>query len=366
MTLKAILAATIILSATAFALPSQSAETVKGYSYMLHTTRPEVEDLGQFPPRYEKSVLEYVMQGPKHSLIWSDRVSERNVDNASFALGERHMGLFIPHWPEDKSPLESSGWEEYGDRYNYSDFSVKVERAEGEREIAGAMAQHYVLSADYTRQLENDLSGQRYQMHADLWIWSDKPFSFAPFRRSGAYSDPRFGAALVARLSELGMVARSDARHTSVTIDEDGQESDYQQKGTWTTWISELEAADVPVVNMPKGERETLELLQSEFRKQAQDTCKGLIAGKTPDFIIDNLNPDQQAAVAEDLRTSCKRQATRVFTRNMQKNPQSVCGDILAKKVPEPINQLLSEEEQASFMQAAVAFCEKQSLQQQN
>jgi|GEM_PF-1636585 len=362
MNLTTFLATTMVLafSFTGIALAEDNEQTANGYSYTLHTARPDVEDLGQFPPAYENPTTEHVLQGPEHTLIWRDRVSERTVDNASFALGERQMGLYIPYWPQDKPASDASGWEEYGDKITYGNFNVKVEPGEEKREIAGGMAQHYVLTADYTRQLERDPADVRHQLSADLWILTDKPFSFAPFHTAGAYEDPRFDAALVAELSKLGMVARSDTRHSSVVVDEDGQEIGSKHEGTWTTWIDDLKPAEVPVLDMPVGDEATLQVLQDEFRKQPDETCQTVIAGSTPDFIVQNLNSAQQTAVVEDLLRSCKRQIMGSYFRNMKKNPESVCGDILAGQLPDVAKQIFNQEEQKEFMQLTSSFCEKQ------
>lgn len=362
MNLKTFLATTVLaFSVSGTALADDYEQTTSGFSYTLHTARPDVKDLGQFPPAYENPTTEHVLQGAEHTFIWRDRIAKRTVDNASFALGERHMGLYIPHWPQDKLPSEASGWEEYGDQLSYSNFSVNVERIEGEREIAGGMAQHYVLTADYTRQLERDPVDVRHQLSADLWILTDKPFSFAPFHTAGAYSDPRFGAAVVAELSKLGMVVRSDARYSSVAADDNGEEIGNKHEGTWMTWIVGLKSAEAPVLNMPLGDLETLNLLQDAFRNQPDETCTAVLASETPNFIKQNLNSQQQAAVIKDLNHSCKSHAVRAFTRDMKKNPQSVCGDILQGKTPDTISQVLNEEEQKEFMQLAGSFCEKQS-----
>ncbi len=365
MTFKTFLSTTILLAAAAQvqATLDQSQKINSGYAYTMHSTSPSEDELGQFPPAYQKPTIEHVLQGPKHTLIWRDRVSNRTQDNASLALGERRMGLFIPHWPQDKLPSEATGWTAYGDPLSYSHFSVKVERAEGEREVAGSMAQHYVLTADYTRQLGNDPASERYQMYTDLWVLTDKPFSFAPFHKAGAYSDPRFGAAVVAELSGLGMVVRSDARYSSTAIDENGAEIGSKREGTWTTWVEDLKSADVPGLNFPVGDHQTLHVLQSEFRKQAAATCTAVLAGETPDFIKQNLDNIQQTAVLKDLHNSCKSQVLRAFTRDMKKNPQSVCGDIIAGNSPESINQVLNADEKQDFMQSAVSFCEQQALQ---
>jgi len=291
------------------ALADDIEQISSGFSYTLHTARPAVEDLGQFPPAYENPTIEHILQGPKHTLIWRDRISDRTVENASFALGERHMGLYIPRWAEGKHASESTGWQEFGYKLVYLDFNVKVERGEGERELAGGMAQHYVLTADYNSKRDSEPGSSRYQIHADLWILADKPFSFAPFHTPGFYGDPRFGAAIVAELSELGMVVRSDARYSRVTIDRNGNETNSNNKGTWTTWIDNLKPAVVPVVDLPLGDEATLQVLQDEFRKQPDETCQTVIGGTTPGFIQQNLNSDQQAVVVKDLLQSCKRQA---------------------------------------------------------
>lgn len=362
MILKTILATTMLaFSVSGDAMADDNEQTSSGFSYTLHTARPDVENLGQFPPAYENPTTEHVLQGPKHTLIWRDRVSERTVDKASFALGERHMGLYIPHWAEGKQASEPTGWQEFGYQLVYLDFNVKVERGEGERALAGGKAQHYVLTADYNRKRASEPGSSRYQIHTDLWILTDKPFSFVPFHKPGFYGDPRFGAAIVEELSELGMVVRSDARYSRVTIDKDGQETDSRNEGTWTTWIVDLKPAEVPVVSMPVGDEATLQVLQDEFRKQPDETCQNVIAGTTPQFIEQNLNSEQQHAVLKDLRQSCKRQAMKSYFRSMKNNPESVCGDILAGKVPDIAQKTFNQEEQQEFMQLTQSFCEKQA-----
>lgn len=361
MSFKTFISATAMLavSATAFALPARAAETTSGYAYTLHTIKPSADDLGQFPPQYKNPTVRHVLQGPKHTLIWRGSASRRDVDNASFALGERRMGLYVPHWQPGKSASETTGWDDYGHELTYSSFSVKIERAEGEREIAGGMAQHYVLTADYTRRRGNDPSSARKRMHSDLWILADKPFSWAPFDTSGGYGDPRFGAAVTAKLGELGMVVRSDARYSSVGVDDDGNEVGTKHEGTWTAWIVDLEPAEVPVLNVPVADHDTMEALQDGFRKYQDEACEAAMAGSTPDFIKQILNTDQQPPVVDDLRRSCKRHVMQAFSRGLKENPQSVCGDILAGKTPDVVSQALDEDEQKDFMEQSASFCEK-------
>ena len=363
MNLTTFLATTIMLmfSVSGIALAEGNGQTTSGFSYTLHTARPDVEDLGQFPPAYENPTTEHVLQGPEHTLIWRDRVSERTVDKASFALGERHMGLFIPRWEKGKQVSESTGWTEFGYPLVYLDFNVQVERGEGARALAGGQAEHYVLTADFNSKRETDPGSSRYQIHSDLWILKDKPFSFAPFHTPGLYGDPRFGAAIEAELSKLGMVVRSDARYSRVTIDRDGNETNSRSKGTWTTWITDLKPAEVPVIDMPVGDEATLQVLQDEFRKKPDEACQTVINGTTPDFIAENLNSAQQSAVLKDLGRSCKRQAMKGYFRTMKMNPASVCGDILAGKLPDIAKKTFNQKEQKEFMQLASSFCKKQN-----
>lgn len=363
MRFKAFLSAAAMLSlaATAFALPAGAAETTSGYAYTLYTSRPAADELGQFPPQYEDPTVRHVMQGPEHTLIWRGSTSTRDVNNASLALGERRMGLYVPYWQPGKPASDTTGWDEYGDELTYSSFSVKVEQVEGEREFAGGVAQHYVLTADYTRHLGTDPASVRSRMHSDLWILTDKPFSWAPFDSSDGYADPRFGAAVAARLGELGMVVRSDARHSSVAVDDDGNEVGTNHEGTWTTWIADLEPAEVPVVNVPVADHDTMEALQDGFREHQDEACETVIAGSTPAFIKQILGAGQQPSVVADLRRSCKRHVMQAFGRSLRENPQSVCGDILAGKVPDVVSQALDADEQEDFMAQSASFCEKQA-----
>lgn len=354
-------AAMLTASTIALALPALAAETTSGYAYTLHTTKPSANDLGQFPPKYKNPTARHVLQGPEHTLIWRGTASGRNVDDASFALGERRMGLYVPHWQPGKSAWETTGWNDYGHELTYSSFSVKVERAEGEREISGGVAQHYVLTADYTRHRGSDPSSERKRMHADLWILADKPFSWAPFHASGGYDDPRFGAALTARLDELGMVVRSDARYSSVAVDDGGNEVGTKHEDTWTTWIVGLEPAEVPVLNVPVADHDTIEALQDGFRKHQAEACEAVMAGATPDFIKRTLNAEQQPSVVTDLRRSCKHHVMQAFNRNLKENPQSVCSGILAGKTPDVVRQALDEDEQKKYMDHSTSFCETQA-----
>lgn len=361
MRLKALLSATAMLSvvATAFALPAGAAETTSGYAYTLYTSRPAADELGQFPPQYESPTVRHVLQGPEHTLVWRDGNSTRDVNDASFALGERRMGLYVPYWEPGKPASDTEGWDDYGHELTYSSFSVEVERAEGERELAGGVAEHYVLTADYTRHRGSDPASERMRMHSDLWILTDKPFSWAPFDSSGGYSDPRLGAAMVASLDRLGMVVRSDARHSRVAVDDDGNEVGTNHEGTWTTWIADLEPTEVPVVNMPVADHDTMEALQNGFREHQDEACTAVMAGSTPAFIKQILHADQQPPVVAELRRSCKRQVMQAFGRSLRANPQSACGDILAGKVPDVVSQALDVDEQEDFMAQSASFCEK-------
>lgn len=352
-------AAVLAVPATSFTLPVQAAETTSGYSYTLHAAKPSVEDLGQFPPQYEDPIARHVLQGPEHTLMWRNSASRGDTNSATFALGERHMGLYVPYWEPGKSASETTGWNDYGDELTYSSFSVNVERAEGEREIAGGMAQHYVLTADYTRHQGDDPASGRNRIHSDLWVLADKPFSFAPFHVSGAYEDPRLGAAVVAELGELGMVVRSDARYSSVAVDDGGNETGFKHEGTLTTWIADLEPAEVPVVNLPVADHNTMDALQDGFRQHQDEACKAAIAGSTPEFIKPILSADQQPAALKDLRESCKAHVMRPFTQALRDDPQSECEGILAGETPDVVSQVLDEDEQKNFMQGAVSFCEK-------
>src|SRR5699024_6148518 len=79
-----------------------AAQTVDGYEYKIHSAVVEAEELGKFPPDYPDAITRHFRQGPRHTLMWGDLVEERTPDNASFARGERRLGLLIPHWPAER------------------------------------------------------------------------------------------------------------------------------------------------------------------------------------------------------------------------------------------------------------------------
>lgn len=346
------------------AAPAQAGKTVNGYSYQLHTSQHvQVDQLGNYPPDANRSPrVDRVLQAPEYTLMW--RTAMRNkptVDNASFALGKKSLGLFVPYWQAGRSASDETGWSDYGRTIYYSSFNVEVTRGKEDRNIAGGKAQHYVLTADFTESEGKRPTSQHITLHSNVWVLPDKPFSWAPYSRPAIYADPRLQVAVAERLGKLGMVVRSDTRHFRETVDQNGKPLDKPSRSsTWVAWVTDLKSAQVPVVDMPPvADRQTIDTLQDSFRKDASGTCKTILAGSTPAFIKDTLNAEQQPAVTANLRASCQRQIMRTMARQLKENAEPMCRQIMSGSTPAALNDGLSKAQQQEFLDYARPYCKK-------
>src|SRR5699024_4696425 len=110
--------------------------------------------------------------------------------------------------------------------------------------------------------------------------------------------------------------------------------------GTWVTWVTDLKPAQVPVVDIPPiADRQTIDTLQDNFRKDASGTCKAVLAGSTPSFIKDTLNAEQRPAVEADLRATCQNQMMRTMARQLRENPEPMCRQIMEGSTPAALNE---------------------------
>jgi len=289
------------------AMLARAADTVQGFSYVLHNATPSAGDLDKDPSQLKHSAELYVMQGGSQAIIWSRESDVGDVDKARFARGDLRMGLFLPRWDLSRSASEESRWTSYGDTVKYKTFQVTVKPGDDNREIAGFSAKHYVLKADIVERTEGDSADTHTKISSDLWVLEKKPFSWAPYATPGIYGDPRLQVAVYEKLSRLGMVVRAETTYSRQAQDADGKPLAEPYNGTYLTWITDLQSAQVPVVNPPESDRATLKKLRSAFREDPQGYCKTVLDDGTPDFVARELNVEQQKAFLEALGEQCRK-----------------------------------------------------------
>lgn len=345
------------------AAPAKAEETVNGYSYQLYgTTRVPADQLGTYPPDAESPRIDHVMQGPEYTLMWLNPGRNKPaVDSASFAQGDKEMGLFIPYWEAGRSASDTTGWSDSGGMtIHYSSFNVEVTRGKEDQDIAGGEAQHYILTADITERGEDNTADTHITLHSNVWVLSDKPFSWAPYSTPGIYADPRLQVAVAEQLGNLGMVVRSDTRYTRESIDDDGEVLGAPYSGTWVAWVTDLKSAQVPVLDMPPlADRQTFLTLQESFRKDTSGACKTILAGSTPAFIKDTLNAEQRKSVEADLYTSCQYRIVGWEIRDIRDNPKAMCKKIMNGWRPAVFEEGISEALQQKYLDFAHRHCKK-------
>ena len=291
------------LSALLLGLAPSSANEVKGYEYVLRNAMPEPDEL-ESEPATLRSSAQYVNQGPEHTLMWPSE-DKGSLDRARFARGERRFGLFVPYWSEEQSASDTSGWTSYGRPVEYKTFDFQVTRGEEDREIAGQAARHYFIEAEIVSKTGSDPAYERMSLSSDVWVLEDKPFSVAPFATAGAYEDPRLTVALVERLSELGMVARVETRHTTQPQEDDGSTLGHAREGAHLAWISDLGSASVPDVEVAVASGALVDELRGALRENSDSACAAAMKGETPDFARELLDDQQQQAFLNYLEERC-------------------------------------------------------------
>lgn len=303
---------TAVLMACVCAPASADAPEADGWTYQLHTASPPAKQLDASPWDIEDATISYIAQGPHYTLKWA-RADHHTLKHARFSQGRRNMGLFVPRWPPGKSADDAQGWASYGHAITYRSFSVSVERGKHDRKIDGRQTRHYILTADFANRDDRDMDGVFSQVHitTDLWVYPDAPFSWVPFDTAGVYGDPRLDAAMLDKLSDLGLVMRAETRYSNQTIKADGSKLDYHNDGTFLTWVSGLKAATVPAPDMPVVAKDRVKKLQTEFRKDRAGACKTMLAGKVPGFVSDALDGDAAQVFVTNMSAACKRHMQR-------------------------------------------------------
>ncbi|HLQ84976.1 MAG TPA: hypothetical protein VK110_02395 [Salinisphaeraceae bacterium] len=284
-----------------------AAQTVDGYEYKIHSAVVEAEELGKFPPDYPDAITRHFRQGPRHTLMWGDLVEERTPDNASFARGERRLGLLIPHWPAERRATQDTGWDSYGEPLVYNSFASSVERGDDDRTIAGHAARHYVFKADFSVRRENEAASIQQKIVSQLWIVPELPFSWAPYAVLGIYADPRLGAAILHQVGELGMVVRVDTGYEEKTILEDGSLAGTPRQRAHVGWVTDLQPTAVPQLDVPVADEATFERLSVALGDDREDICQMVADGEIPAAANKVLTAKQQPAVLQALREVCAR-----------------------------------------------------------
>lgn len=300
-----------LAAAALFSTPGYAAETVTGLRYVLHSASPAPDKLTADPATFDRIGKTWIAQGPEQSLMFRDPDAQ-DPEDATLALGERRMGLMVPHWDLDKSAADESGWTSYGKTIDYHLFEVEVERGDGDRKIAGRAAAHYRLSARIVSRDERSMVATRQILASDLWVHEGKPFGFAPFATQGMYGDPRLSAALRERVGELGLVVRVESRHTRQPIDESGEPLREPREDGHVAWVSDLRSAPVPQVDLPRVDPTAFRELRRLSRQQPGAICDVAEAGDVPEPFRTRLDDRQldafMPAVGEQCQAYRKRQ----------------------------------------------------------
>lgn len=310
--MRAALCAATLAAAVAFGpVNGRADDTAEGYRYLMYSASPPASAFDDDPDTFDRVSKRFVWQAPERTLMWSREHQVGQLDVASFALGERRMGLLVPWFDPSRSPAEESGWDDYGKPLSYRSFDVSVVRGDEDRTVAGAPAAHYRLEADLVNRKEGDSADMHISLTTDVWVHQDKPFSWAPFATAGMFAEPRMQVAMYQKLSELGMVVRAESVFRRQAQDEDGNTLGYPHEDSRLTWVNDLERATVPVVAVATASDEILRELRKASREDAEGTCLEVAEGNTPAFVEELLNPAQQAVFLPELEAMCQRRAER-------------------------------------------------------
>jgi hypothetical protein len=286
-----------------------TAETTSGYSYMMTEAGVPEADFERVPLDYDGGVTRYVEQGPEFTAMWNARSAGGRADpeRATFARGERRMGVFVPRWDFDRPWTEAEGWTSYGKNLSYDRFQISLSRGHDDRTIGGREAQHHVLETEIVSRTEGESAAVKEVLTSDLWILPDLPYSTAPFAVDGIYGDPRLKAAMEAEIGALGMVARVHSTYSRQAVDETGEALNAPYEDTHMAWISDLEPADVTPIDLAVVSEPTMAELRAASRKKPRESCGVILDGGTPAFVADRLPPEAHEPFVAALAETCRR-----------------------------------------------------------
>lgn len=298
--------ALLAVFATGHALPAQ-ADT--GYTYMLHEAKLDEKSFGDVPLDYDGARVSYIEQGSEFTSRWGVYDNEVDTDpaKATFARGERRMGLFIPFRDPGKSAQEAQGWTSFGRPLHYDLFELDITRGDADRRIDGRDARHYTLNAEIIYREGDNPNGMRHLLESDLWILPSLPYSEIPFSVARAYADPRLAAALEENLGGLGMVARVHSSYSQQPVDETGALVSYEMPGHHMAWITGLQQSDIQQIAPPVVDAAVFDALRQASRAQPQKDCATILSGGTPGFVSAGLREPARPVFLAALAKSCRK-----------------------------------------------------------
>lgn len=301
--LRHVLALLTVL-ATGYALPAW-ADT--GYSYTLHEAKLDEKSFENVPPDYDGATVNYVEQGPEFTSRWGvyGDAADTTPAKATFARGERRMGLFIPFRAPGKSSEEAEGWASFGRPLRYDRFEIGITRGGDDRRIEGRDARHYTLDAEIIFREGENPNGMRHLLESDIWVLPSLPYSEIPFSVSRAYADPRLAAALEESLGGLGMIARVHSSYSQQPVDETGALVGQERTGNHMAWITGLQQGGIQDIAPPVVDEAVFDSLRQASRAQPQKDCATILAGGTPGFVSDGLDEAAHPAFLAALAESC-------------------------------------------------------------
>lgn len=290
----------------ALALPARAGDDARGYTYRLHQAKTSVEQLGQDVSQYEPvSGSRTVIQGPDVTLEWLDRIppAERVPENAIYPRYRKSMGLLAPHyWADGRPASRDSGWHERDYAIYYDSFSTTFKRGDDDRRIAGHQAEHYIFTAQYVSWAEGDPRKEHNDVTYNLWVLPDVPFSWATLRV--LHPDERVGVAMAENLADRGLVARMDKKRARFIARPDGGKRPARHSAA-VAWISDLESATPPTLDLPIVDAESVNKLEARFRQDQKTFCKTVLSGDTPSAVTELLDDEAQDAFITALRPGC-------------------------------------------------------------
>jgi hypothetical protein len=296
------------LAAALFATPAVTAAET-GLTYRLLEADVAAQSFEDVPPDYDGATVRHVEQGSEFTALWSMRDGAVDTDpaKATFARGERRMGLFVPFRDLDKPSAEAEGWQSFGRAVQYDVFDVEIARGDSDRTVAGEQARHYTVEAELVYRMGDNPNGTRHLLESDLWLIPGRPYSEAPFAVDRGYGDPRLAAAMAEGLGEVGLVARVHSRYSEQPVNEAGEPLDQPRPGTHMAWIADLSQGAIQDIAPPVVTPETFDALRQASRARPREDCATILAGGTPDFVRDGLASEAHAAFLAGLAPSCAR-----------------------------------------------------------
>lgn len=235
----------------------------------------------------------------------------------------------------------------------YDSFSVRFDRGDRDRDVAGRTAHHYRLEAHIRRTSSVDGSYQRLEYDADFWVLPDVPHSWAPFgfgTQSLPTLAPRLRDTLDAHLAELGLVGRA-VIHMDFAMVQDGEEAGGSRQTT-AFLVSDIERVDPPPAPGPAVDQSVMDSLEQRLLQDPGATCATAAEGHLPadfDDVTDTARPALLASITDGC--SSPELYSGMLKNRLEEDPAALCEEIEAAEDPAALaDAVFTETQRTAFM----------------